>query len=97
MNRTNTSLLFQGVPLRVGLSTVSFLLYKTKKDAAAIPNAASRLPYSKKVKQLLSVVFCSLIFNAFTKPTLKKPKELFFTNALNEIKKEETEIWVLNK
>jgi len=26
------------------------------------------------------------------KPTLKKPKELFFTNALNEIKKEETEI-----
>ena len=26
------------------------------------------------------------------KPTLKKPKELFFVNALNEIKKEETEI-----
>jgi len=26
------------------------------------------------------------------KPTLKKPKELFFANARNEIKKEETEI-----
>ena len=47
----------------VGLSAVSFLLYKTKKDAAAIPNAASRLQCLEKVKQLLFVVFCSLIFN----------------------------------
>ena len=53
---------FLGRSLAVGLSDLSFLPFKTKKDAAAIPNAASRLPYSKKVKQLLCVVFCSLIF-----------------------------------
>ena len=48
-----------GVSLRVGLSAISFLLFKTKKDAAAIPNAASRL-------QMLRQAFLSLfLMDAF--------------------------------
>ena len=76
-----------GVSLRVGLSAISFLLFKTKKDAAAIPNAASRLPYSKKVKQLPSVVFYPLIFNAFTKTYAEKTKRAVFCQRSERNKK----------
>ena len=45
-----------GRSLTVGLSAVSFLLFKTKKDAAAIPNAASR-PIRNGSKNMRQITF----------------------------------------
>ena len=47
-------------------------------------------PHLKKVKQLLFVVFCSLIFNAFTKTYAEKTKGAVFCQRSERNKKEET-------
>ncbi len=79
--------LLRAFPYGSGYPLYLFYLYRTKKDAAAIPNAAFRFTYSKKVKQLLCAVFCSLIFNAFTKTCAEKTKRAVFCQRSERNKK----------
>ena len=55
----------KGVPYRSGCPFYLFCLFRTKKDATAIPNAASRPKCFKKLNEFPSVVFYSLAFTGY--------------------------------
>ena len=53
-------LFFRAFPFRVGLSAISFLLCKAKKDAAVIPNAAFKTIFTIKYQPMIPY-FCQIV------------------------------------